>query len=115
MNMRDGSLICTGLGNPDWNESAPHGAGRLMSRTAAKNHFTVSAFKKEMAGVFTSTVSDETLDECPMAYKSMDDIVPLIADTVRIVTRITPVYNFKAGENITGRRAKDRKGRNKRG
>ena len=112
INMRDGSLICTGLGNPDWNESAPHGAGRLMSRTAAKHSFTLSAFRKEMDGVFSTTVSDETLDECPMAYKSMDDIVRYIADAVRIEKRIMPIYNFKAGENaIRRRKNKDGKGK----
>ena len=104
INMRDGSLVCTGLGNPDWNESAPHGAGRLMSRTAAKQSFTVSAFKKEMNGVFSSTVNDETLDECPMAYKSMADIIRYIAETVRIEKRITPIYNFKAGEKFKRRK-----------
>ena len=99
VNMLDGSLICTGLGNPDWNESAPHGAGRLMSRSAAKQSFTLSSFKKEMEGVFTTTVSNETLDECPRAYKNIDDISRQIVDTVRIEKRIRPIYNFKAGEN----------------
>jgi RNA-splicing ligase RtcB len=109
INMRDGSLICTGLGNTDWNESAPHGAGRIMSRTAAKQSFTVSAFRNEMTEVFSTTVSDETLDECPMAYKSMDDIVRYIGPAVRIEKRIIPVYNFKAGENVLQKR----KSRNK--
>ena len=111
INMRDGSLICTGLGNPDWNESAPHGAGRIMSRAAAKQSFTVSAFKKEMGGIFSTTIGDETLDECPMAYKSMDDIVRHIAETVRIEKRIVPIYNFKAGESITRRKRNGKKGR----
>ena len=106
MNMRDGSFICTGLGNKDWNESAPHGAGRLMSRSAAKQSFTVSAFRNEMTDVFSTTVSDETLDECPMAYKSMDDIVSYIEPTVRIEKRIVPIYNFKAGENVLQKRKK---------
>jgi len=104
INMRDGSLVCTGLGNPDWNESAPHGAGRLMSRKEAKNTFTVSAFKKEMQGVFTTTVADETLDECPMAYKSLGYIVSRIEPTARIEKRIVPIYNFKAGESAMRRR-----------
>lgn len=98
INMRDGSLICFGKGNEDWNYSAPHGAGRLMSRTAAKNSFTVSEFKKQMKGIYTSSVNAQTLDECPMAYKSMDDIVKNIGDTVDIIKVIKPIYNFKAGE-----------------
>ena len=98
INMRDGSLICIGKGNEDWNQSAPHGAGRLMSRREAKDSFTVSEFKKEMKKVYTTSVSGETLDECPMAYKSMDDIVNNIGDTAEIVNVIKPIYNFKAGE-----------------
>lgn len=103
LNMRDGSLICTGLGNPDWNFSAPHGAGRLMSRKEAANAFTVSAFKKEMEGIFTTSMSAETLDECPMAYKPMDEILENITDTVQVERRLQPVYNFKAGE-FSGRK-----------
>ena len=98
INMRDGSLICTGKGNADWNCSAPHGAGRLMSRSQAKQSFTVSEFKKQMAGIYTTSVNAQTLDECPMAYKSMEDIVDNIGDTVEINEVITPIYNFKAGE-----------------
>lgn len=98
INMRDGSLICIGKGNPDWNQSAPHGAGRLMSRKQAKNAYTVSEFKKEMKGIYTTSVNDKTLDECPMAYKGMEDIVSNIADTVEIMKVIKPIYNFKAGE-----------------
>lgn len=98
MNMRDGSLICTGKGNDDWNQSAPHGAGRLMSRSKAKESFTVSEFKKQMDGIYTTSVNKDTLDECPMAYKGMDDIVNNIKDTVRIDKVIKPIYNFKAGE-----------------
>lgn len=97
MNMRDGSLICVGKGNPDWNYSAPHGAGRLMSRSAAKEMFTVEEFEKQMSSVYTTSVSQSTLDECPMAYKNMKDIVENIAPTVDIVEAIKPVYNFKAG------------------
>lgn len=97
INMRDGSLICVGKGNDDWNQSAPHGAGRLMSRSAAKESFTVSEFKKQMGGIYTTSVNKETLDECPMAYKGMDDIVNNIGDTVDIVQIIKPIYNFKAG------------------
>ena len=98
INMRDGSLICTGKGNPDWNLSAPHGAGRLMSRGDAKASFTVSQYKKEMEGIYTTSVSRSTLDECPMAYKRMEDIVDNIEPTVTIEKIITPIYNFKAGE-----------------
>lgn len=99
INMRDGSLLCTGLGNPEWNFSAPHGAGRLMSRSDAKNSFTVSEFKKQMEGIYTTSVGRDTLDECPMAYKSMDDIVKNIGATARIEKIIKPVYNFKAGQS----------------
>ncbi len=97
VNMRDGSLICTGKGNPDWNCSAPHGAGRLMSRSQAKESFTVSEFKKQMKGIYTTSVNQQTLDECPMAYKSIEDIVDNIGDTVEINDIIKPIYNFKAG------------------
>ena len=98
VNMRDGSLICTGKGNEDWNFSAPHGAGRLMSRRKARETYTVSQFKKEMAGIFTTSANAQTLDECPMAYKDMADIVDNIGDTAKIECVIRPIYNFKAGE-----------------
>lgn len=97
INMRDGSLICIGKGNDEWNQSAPHGAGRLMSRSAAKESFTVSEFKNQMSGIYTTSVNKDTLDECPMAYKGMDDIVNNIGDTVEIIRVIKPIYNFKAG------------------
>lgn len=98
INMRDGSLICIGKGNEDWNNSAPHGAGRLMSRNTAKNTFTVSEFKKVMKSIYTTSVNADTLDECPMAYKNIEDIVNNIHETVDIVHQIKPIYNFKAGE-----------------
>ena len=98
INMRDGSLICIGKGNEDWNCSAPHGAGRLMSRSAAKESFTVSEYKKQMEGIYTTSVSRSTLDECPMAYKKIEDIVDNIGPTVDIVSIIKPIYNFKAGD-----------------
>ncbi|MBC8546518.1 RtcB family protein [Clostridiaceae bacterium NSJ-31] len=98
INMRDGSLICTGLGNEDWNCSAPHGAGRLMSRAQAKQRFTVDEFQREMEGVYTTSVGKSTLDECPMAYKGMADIVENIGPTAKIEAVIKPIYNFKAGE-----------------
>ena len=97
VNMRDGSLLCTGKGNADWNYSAPHGAGRLMSRSEAKESFTVSEYKKQMKGIYTTSVNSGTLDECPMAYKSIEDIVNNIGDTVEINDIIKPIYNFKAG------------------
>ncbi len=97
INMRDGSLICIGKGTQDWNRSAPHGAGRLMSRSAAKGSFTVSEFKKQMRGIYTTSVNQDTLDECPMAYKSMEDIVANIRDTAEVISVIKPIYNFKAG------------------
>ena len=98
INMRDGSLICRGRGNPDWNCSAPHGAGRIMSRAKAKMSFTVSEYKKQMNGIYTTSVNSQTLDECPMAYKSIDDILGNIGDTAEILDIIKPIYNFKAGE-----------------
>lgn len=97
INMRDGSIIGVGKGNEDWNCSAPHGAGRLMSRAKAKEKFTVSEFEKQMDGIYTTSVNQETLDECPMAYKSMDAITENIGPTVDILKIIKPVYNFKAG------------------
>lgn len=99
INMRDGSLICIGKGNEDWNYSAPHGAGRLMSRGEAKQSFTVSEFKKQMSEVYTTSVSKATLDECPMAYKDMQDILDNIGPTAEVVKIIRPIYNFKAGED----------------
>ena len=99
INMRDGSLICTGKGNEDWNCSAPHGAGRLMSRAAAKQEFTVSEFKKQMEGIYTTSVGKATLDECPMAYKGMESIVENIGPTAEIEKVIHPVYNFKAASD----------------
>lgn len=97
INMRDGSVICIGKGNEDWNFSAPHGAGRLMSRSEAKESFTVSEFKKQMKGIYTTSVGQGTLDECPMAYKGMDAILDNIGDTADVAEIIKPVYNFKAG------------------
>ncbi len=98
INMRDGSLLCVGKGNADWNFSAPHGAGRLMSRADARQSFTVSAFKKQMAGVYTTSVSKATLDECPMAYKGMENILNQIGPTADVEKILRPIYNFKAGD-----------------
>lgn len=98
INMRDGSLLCVGKGNEEWNFSAPHGAGRLMSRKAAFTRLSLEEFRTEMEGIYSTCVSDATLDESPMAYKSMEDIISQIAPTVDIVKRIKPIYNFKATE-----------------
>lgn len=98
INMRDGSLICIGKGNEEWNCSAPHGAGRLMSRHAAFHALSMEEFQKEMEGIYTTCVVPETLDESPMAYKSMAEIIDQIEPTVEIVQRIRPVYNFKAAD-----------------
>lgn len=98
INMRDGSLVCVGKGNEDWNCSAPHGAGRVMSRMKAKKTLSMEEFKAEMSGIYSTTVSMETLDEAPMAYKTMDDIVANIGPTADIVNIIKPIYNFKAAE-----------------
>jgi tRNA-splicing ligase RtcB len=97
INMRDGSLICLGKGNPDWNYSAPHGAGRLMSRTKAKENVTLEEFQESMEGIYTTSVSEATIDESPMAYKPMQEIIDNIKDTVDILEIIKPTYNFKAG------------------
>ena len=98
INMRDGSLLCVGKGNPDWNYSAPHGAGRLMSRGKAKEKLSMEEYQKSMEGIFTTSVSLSTLDEAPMAYKSMEEIINNIGDTVNVLKVIKPIYNFKAGE-----------------
>jgi RNA-splicing ligase RtcB len=98
INMRDGSLICVGKGNPDWNYSAPHGAGRLMSRSKARQQLSLDEFQKSMEGIFTTSVGYGTIDESPMAYKSINDIVDNIQDTVDIVKIIKPLYNFKASD-----------------
>ena len=96
--MRDGALICVGKGNEEWNFSAPHGAGRLMSRNTAFEQLTMAEYEKSMEGIFTTSVNPDTLDESPMAYKSIDDIVANIGPTAEIIKRIRPVYNFKASE-----------------
>ena len=98
INMRDGSLICIGKGNEDWNCSAPHGAGRLLSRSAAFEKLTMAEYEAQMAGIYSTCVLPDTLDESPMAYKSMDEIVENIEPTAEIVAHIKPIYNFKAAE-----------------
>ena len=96
MNMRDGSLLCIGKGNLEWLYSAPHGAGRLMSRKQAKEILNMDEFEQSMAGIFTTSVCEETIDEAPMVYKPMDDIVKCIRPTAQIVAILKPLYNFKA-------------------
>lgn len=96
LNMRDGILICKGLGNPDWNYSAPHGAGRLYDRQTSRTSFTVSQYKKEMQGIYTSCINSATLDESPMAYKDSESIMEVISPTAQIVNHLKPVYNFKS-------------------
>jgi len=98
MNMRDGSLLCVGKGNPDGNYSAPHGAGRIMSRSVAKESITLTQFEKAMEGVYSSTVNRSTIDEAPFAYKPMAEIVANIGETADIIKTIRPLYNFKAAE-----------------
>lgn len=97
INMRDGSLICVGKGNDDWNQSAPHGAGRLMSRSKAKELLTMAEFREQMTGIYSTSIGYDTLDESPMTYKTMDSILENIKDTVDVLKVIKPVYNFKAG------------------
>jgi RNA-splicing ligase RtcB len=99
INMRDGIILGTGLGNEAWNCSAPHGAGRIMKREDVKSHFTLSAFKTEMKGIYSSCVNKETLDEAPFAYRRLDEISEVIKETVTINKIIRPVYNFKASGN----------------
>ncbi|MGN0115315.1 MAG: RtcB family protein, partial [Acutalibacteraceae bacterium] len=96
INMRDGSVLAVGKGNPEWNYSAPHGAGRIMSRTTAKESLSLEQYKAEMAGIYTTSVNESTLDEAPMAYKSLNDIIDVISDSVDIIDIMKPVYNFKA-------------------
>ena len=97
INMRDGSVLAIGKGNPEWNFSAPHGAGRIMSRTAAKANLDMEEYRREMAGIYTTSVSEATIDEAPMAYKSLEDIIGVISDSVDVIEVLKPIYNFKAG------------------
>ncbi|MEB2280989.1 RtcB family protein [Lysinibacillus xylanilyticus] len=109
MNMRDGSLICMGKGNADWNYSAPHGAGRMYSRRAAKEALNMEDFKEMMQGIWTTSVNEETLDEAPMAYKPMSEITSVLEETADIIKVITPVYNFKASEAVKPYERKNQK------
>ena len=98
LNMRDGSLLCTGKGNPDWNYSAPHGAGRVLSRTQAYEKITMADFKASMQGIYSESVNDFTRDESPMVYKPAEEIIANVGDTVNIDTIIRPIFNFKASK-----------------
>ena len=96
INMRDGSVLARGKGNPEWNFSAPHGAGRIMSRAKAKETLAIEEYKKTMEGIYTTCVNEWTLDEAPMAYKSLEDIIDVIRDAVDVIQILKPIYNFKA-------------------
>ena len=98
INMKDGSVLAVGKGNPDWNYSAPHGAGRVMSRTKAKNTLSMESYKNMMEGVYTTSVNEATLDEAPMAYKSLSDIIDVIKESVDVIDVMKPIYNFKASD-----------------
>ena len=102
MNMRDGCLLCTGLGNEEWNCSAPHGAGRLVSRGDARQMYTLGDYRESMNGIYTTSVTKDTIDECPMAYKPMDEILAQIRETVSVDQILKPIYNFKASESSGG-------------
>ena len=98
INMRDGSVLARGRGNAEWNFSAPHGAGRLMSRTKAREMLDLDAYRATMAGVYTTSVNERTIDEAPMAYKSLTDIIDVIRDSVDVIEILKPIYNFKASD-----------------
>ena len=98
INMRDGSVLAVGKGNSEWNYSAPHGAGRIMSRTRAKNELSLEEYRKMMEGVYTTSVNENTLDEAPMAYKSLGDIIDVIRESVDVIDVMKPIYNFKASD-----------------
>ncbi len=98
INMRDGSVLAVGKGNPEWNDSAPHGAGRLMSRRSAREQLNLEEYRKTMEGIYTTSVNEKTLDEAPMAYKSLEDIIDVIRESVTVIDVMKPIYNFKAAE-----------------
>ena len=98
INMRDGSVLAIGKGNPDWNYSAPHGAGRIMSRTKAKETLSIEEYKAQMAGIYSTSVNEATIDEAPMAYKSLEDIIDVIRESVDVIEVMKPIYNFKASD-----------------
>lgn len=98
INMKDGSVLAVGKGNPKWNYSAPHGAGRVMSRTKAKSTLDMETYKSVMEGIYTTSVNEATIDEAPMAYKSLEDIIDVIKESVDVIEVLKPIYNFKASD-----------------
>lgn len=96
INMRDGSILAVGKGNEDWNYSAPHGAGRILSRSDAKEKLSIDEYRKEMTGIYSTSVCEDTIDESPMAYKSINDIIDVVKDSVDVIDVMKPIYNFKA-------------------
>ncbi len=98
INMRDGSVLAIGKGNPEWNYSAPHGAGRIMSRTKAKDSLSMDEYRETMKGIYTTSINENTLDEAPMAYKSLEDIIDVIKESVDVIDVMKPIYNFKASD-----------------
>lgn len=109
INMRDGSLLCRGKGNPEWNFTAPHGAGRMMTRSQAKEQISIEEYRAAMAGIYTTSVSESTLDESPMAYRAIDEILDVIEETAEVTAILTPVYNFKASKAIVDEETMDGK------
>ena len=107
INMRDGSLLCIGKGNPEWNCTAPHGSGRIMKRSEAKESFSLEEYRKEMEGIFTTSVGESTIDESPMAYRRIDEILDAIEPTADVIDILTPVYNFKASKSVTDEEVMD--------
>lgn len=107
INMRDGSLLCVGKGNPEWNFTAPHGSGRVMKRSEAKESITLEEYQREMEGIFTTSVGESTLDESPMAYRRIDEILDAIDPTAEVIDILTPVYNFKASKAVTDEEVMD--------
>ena len=99
INMRDGIILGTGLGNDEWNQSAPHGAGRILKREDVRKSYTVSTYKKEMKGIYSTCINKDTLDEAPFAYRRSEEIIDAIGTTVKVDKIIKPIYNFKAGRN----------------
>ena len=96
INMRDGSVLAIGKGNPEWNFSAPHGAGRIMSRSKARDTIDLEEYRTAMTGIYSTSINENTIDEAPMAYKSLTDIIDVIRDSVNVIEIMKPVYNFKA-------------------
>jgi len=107
INMRDGSLLCIGKGNAEWNYTAPHGSGRIMKRSEAKECISLEEYRKEMEGIFSTSIGESTLDESPMAYRRIDEIMDAIEPTAEVTDILTPVYNFKASKQIADEEVMD--------